>query len=89
MERFGKRANTEIRPVKITTNFTKYAAGSVLIEMGEKSADNLIKAIEKSKSNDLWILINVLGIRFVGVKCANILASNFSSLDEIMNADGY
>lgn len=58
-----------------------------LERMGEKSADNLIKAIEKSKSNDLWRLINGLGIRFVGVKGAKILASNFSSLDEIMNAD--
>ena len=58
-----------------------------LERMGEKSADNLIKAIEKSKANDLWRLINGLGIRFVGVKGAKILASNFSSLDEIMNAD--
>lgn len=58
-----------------------------LERMGEKSADNLIKAIEKSKSNDIWRLINGLGIRFVGVKGAKILASNFSSLDEIMNAD--
>lgn len=58
-----------------------------LERMGEKSADNLIKAIEKSKSNDLWRLINGLGIRFVGVKGAKILASNFSSLDEIMSAD--
>lgn len=58
-----------------------------LERMGEKSADNLIKAIEKSKSNDLWRLINGLGIRFVGVKGAKILASNFSSLEEIMNAD--
>lgn len=58
-----------------------------LERMGEKSADNLIKAIEKSKSNDLWRLVNGLGIRFVGVKGAKILASNFSSLDEIMNAD--
>lgn len=58
-----------------------------LERMGEKSAENLIKAIEKSKSNDLWRLINGLGIRFVGVKGAKILASNFSNLDEIMNAD--
>lgn len=35
MERLGNRANDEIRPVKITTNYTKYAEGSVLIEMGE------------------------------------------------------
>lgn len=58
-----------------------------LERMGEKSADNLIKAIEKSKSNDLWRLINGLGIKFVGVKGAKILASNFKNLDEIINAD--
>ena len=58
-----------------------------LERMGEKSADNLIKAIEKSKSNELWKLINGLGIRFVGIKGAKILASNFKNIDEIMNAD--
>lgn len=58
-----------------------------LERMGEKSANNLIKAIEKSKSNDLWRLINGLGIKFVGVKGAKILASNFKNLDEIIDAD--
>ena len=58
-----------------------------LERMGEKSADNLIKAIEKSKSNDLWRLINGLGIRFVGVKGAKILASHFSRIDDILRAD--
>lgn len=58
-----------------------------LERMGEKSADNLIKAIEKSKSNDLWRLINGLGIKFVGVKGAKILSSNFKNLDEIIGAD--
>ncbi len=58
-----------------------------LERMGEKSANNLIKAIEKSKSNDLWRLINGLGIKFVGVKGAKILSSNFKNLDEIIDAD--
>lgn len=58
-----------------------------LERMGEKSADNLIKAIEKSKENELWRLINGLGIRFVGTKGAKILASAFDSIDEIIKAD--
>ena len=35
MTRIDGRKNDEIRPVKITRNFTRYAEGSVLIEMGE------------------------------------------------------
>lgn len=35
MTRIDNRKNDEIRPVKITRNFTRYAEGSVLIEMGE------------------------------------------------------
>lgn len=57
-----------------------------LERMGEKSANNLIKSIKKSKENDLWRLINGLGIKFVGVKGAKILAKNFKDIDEIMNA---
>lgn len=54
--------------------------------MGEKSADNLINSIEKSKENDLWRLINGLGIKFIGVKAAKILAYNFKDLDDVMSA---
>ena len=39
-----------------------------LERMGEKSATNLINAINKSKENDLWRLINGLGIKFIGTK---------------------
>lgn len=56
-----------------------------LERMGDKSATNLVNSIEKSKSNDLWRLINGLGIKFVGVKGAKILASNFKDIDEIIN----
>ena len=58
-----------------------------LERMGEKSAQNLIKAIEKSKDNELYRLINGLGIKFIGVKGAKVLANNFNDLDEIMGAD--
>ena len=56
-----------------------------LERMGEKSATNLINAIEKSKSNDLYRLINGLGIKHIGVKGAKIIASEFKDLDIIMN----
>lgn len=55
-----------------------------LERMGEKSATNLINAIEKSKSNDLYRLINGLGIKHIGVKGAKIIANEFKDLDVIM-----
>lgn len=57
-----------------------------LERMGEKSATNLINAIEKSKQNDLYRLINGLGIKYIGVKGAKVLAKSFNNIDEIINA---
>lgn len=57
-----------------------------LEKMGEKSAENLISAIEKSKQNDLSKLIFALGIRNIGQKAGKELAKNFDSLDAIINA---
>lgn len=57
-----------------------------LERMGQKSADNLLKAIEKSKSNPLNMLLSALGIRFVGEKAAKILSSNFADINAIANA---
>ena len=53
---------------------------------GKKFAQNLIDAIEKSKSNDLYRLINALGIRHVGVKLAKSLAKWYKNMDSLMNA---
>ncbi len=57
-----------------------------LDRMGKKSAENLIAAIGKSKSNDLAKLIYGLGIRQVGEKAAKTLAMHFKSLDALMTA---
>ncbi len=57
-----------------------------LEKMGEKSADNLIKAIEKSKENDLSRLIFALGIRNIGQKAAKVLAKRFLNLDALIFA---
>lgn len=59
---------------------------SVLERMGDKSATNLINAINKSKENDLWRFINGLGIKLIRTKAAKILASEFKDLDKLMNA---
>lgn len=59
---------------------------SVLERMGDKSATNLINAINKSKENDLWRFINGLGIKLIGTKAAKILASEFKDLDKLMSA---
>ena len=55
-------------------------------KMGEKSADNLMNALEKSKDNPLYKLINALGIRHIGEKGAKILAKRYKSLENLSNA---
>lgn len=57
-----------------------------LDRMGKKSAENLIRAIEKSKKNDLSRLIFGLGIRQVGEKAAKVLAAHFKSFDMLAAA---
>ena len=57
-----------------------------LDRMGEKSSENLIRAIENSKANDLGKLIFGLGIRQVGEKAAKVLAGHFKTMDALMAA---
>ena len=57
-----------------------------LDRMGKKSADNVVNAIADSKENDLWRLINALGIRQVGEKAAKVLAVHFGNFDALQNA---
>ena len=54
-----------------------------LDRMGDKSAQNLLDAIEKSKKRPLSALIAALGIRFVGDKIAEILAAHFGSMQAL------
>lgn len=55
-------------------------------KMGEKSAQNLINALEKSKSNPLYRLINAFGIRHIGEKAAKILSAQYKTLENLINA---
>lgn len=58
-----------------------------LERMGEKSADNLLAAIENSKQAGLARALFAIGIRFVGVKAAATLARHFGSITAIMDSD--
>lgn len=54
--------------------------------LGEKSIDNLLDAIEKSKQNQLSKFIFALGIRNVGQRAAELLCEKFNNLDIIIKA---
>ena len=56
---------------------------------GKKFAENLINAIEESKSRDLENLISAFGIRHVGKKLAKVLAKKYTTLENLMNATAF
>ena len=58
-----------------------------LDRLGERSANNIINAIEASKKNELYRLIFAFGIRHIGKRAAKLLAEKFGSIDAIMKAD--
>ncbi|NNU85021.1 NAD-dependent DNA ligase LigA [Geobacillus sp. BMUD] len=57
-----------------------------LERMGEKSAANLLAAIEASKQNSLERLLFGLGIRYVGAKAAQLLAEHFETMERLERA---
>ena len=59
---------------------------AVLPRLGEKSADNIMKSIERSKEVPFARVLFALGIRFVGETTAKYLAAHFGSMEAIMNA---
>ncbi len=65
----------------------KHAEDLVELEgFGNKSVNNLLEAIEKSKTNSLEKLIFAIGIEQVGEKTARVLARKFETMDNFMNA---
>ena len=57
-----------------------------LERFGEKSATNLVQAIENSKENSLERLLFGLGIRHVGAKAARTFAEHFETMDALVKA---
>lgn len=71
----------------ITDLYTLKADELMGIErFAQKSAENLVKAIDDSKRQPLSKLLFGLGIRFVGQKAAKLLAKEFGDIDLIMEA---
>lgn len=60
---------------------------SSLERMGEKSAENLLEALDKAKKPTLARFIYSLGIRHVGEHIAEVLAERFGSVRELSRAD--
>lgn len=53
---------------------------------GKKSAENVIKSINKSKTNPLHVLIRSLGIRHIGDKGSRLLSGKYSGIEDVMKA---
>ncbi|MFP4543392.1 MAG: NAD-dependent DNA ligase LigA [Candidatus Kapaibacterium sp.] len=58
----------------------------ILERWGEKSVDNLLTAIEKSKEQPFRKVLYSIGIRFIGEGGARILEENFANIEELMHA---
>lgn len=56
-----------------------------LEKMGKKSAQNLVKAIEKSKENDLSRLLFAFGIRHIGLGAAKLIASYAGDIERLFD----
>ena len=60
---------------------------SSMDKMGDKSADNLLASIEKSKSNDLPRFIFALGIRHIGLGSAKLICRKLKNIDAFFDVD--
>ena len=73
--------------VKISDLYSMTKAQFLALDgFAEKSAQNLIDSIEKSKSQDFWRLICGLGIKHVGAAAAKDLVKHFQSIEKIAAA---
>ena len=76
-----------IRKISDIYLLSKYKKDIMELEgYGEKSVNNMLTAIENTKSNSLEKLLFGLGIRQVGAKTAKILAKHFKTIDNLISA---
>ncbi len=59
---------------------------AALERMAEKSAQNFIDGLEKSKSRDLWRVVFGLGILHVGAGVAKALCRHYKTMDDLLDA---
>lgn len=75
-----------IKNISDIYNLEKYKKSIMeLSGYGEKSVNNMLEAIEKTKNNSLEKLLFALGIRQVGSKTAKILAKHYQTMDNLIN----
>ncbi len=102
IEHFASKGAMDIRGIGENISATLYRLGLVkdiadlyylekeqlaeLEKMGEKSATNIINAINASKERPLARVIYALGIRHIGEEMAGVLASNYHSIDKLAQA---
>lgn len=102
IEHFASRGAMDIRGIGESMSATLFQTGLVktpadlyyltqeqlaeLERMGEKSASNIISAINKSKDRPLARVIYALGIRHVGEEMAQVLAAKFPDMDKLAHA---
>ncbi|GMB09186.1 NAD-dependent DNA ligase LigA [Thermolongibacillus altinsuensis] len=91
IEGLGEKVIAQLFEEKLVRNvadlYTLTKEQLVLLErMGEKSATNLLNAIEASKQNSLERLLFGLGIRHVGAKAAKTLAQHFETMERLQKA---
>lgn len=100
---FGSRGGMDIEGLGESLALQLYEAGLVrdvgdlyylqknelaeLERMGEKSAQNLLEALVKSRTKPLHRLVYALGIRFVGERTSRILAGHFRNLDRLAHSN--
>jgi len=94
IEGFGDRIIEDFYNMGYLKNFTdfyklkKYKDELKTLEgFGEKSIENLLESIEKSKENSLERLLFALGIRYIGKKTAKILAKHYRTIDNLFSTD--
>ncbi|MBQ8588077.1 MAG: NAD-dependent DNA ligase LigA [Clostridia bacterium] len=80
-----KLMEAELIKISADLYYLKAEDISALDKMGEKSAANLISAIEKSKSNDMYRLLFALGIRHIGLTAAKKISASVGSIDALFD----
>ncbi len=102
IEHFTSRGAMDIRGIGENLSATLFKEGLVrdaadlyylrkeqltnLEKMGEKSAENIINAINKTRERPLARVLFALGIRHVGVEMAEVLAGKYHSIDDLAKA---
>ena len=91
IETIGEKMCQQLYKAGMVKNFDDFYTLSreqllTLEGVKEKSADNMLKAIESSKQRPFWRLLFGLNIRYMGEKTAQIIAEAFENIDKLLGA---